>query len=172
MLTIENFSFEFPQKDLYHNISFTLEAGDHAAFIGSSGSGKSTLIDIIMRPDDYMYEGKLERAPECRIGYVSQFSELTPDTTSTVFEYIAAPFLTLQNKIEDLCVEMGTAEDIEPLLLAYQEALDAFEAIGGDNYESLILKKLNLAELSAQEKLVVSKLSGGEFKLKIGRAHV
>ena len=31
---------------------------------------------------------------------------------------------------------METSSDIEALLEKYQEALDAFEAIGGDNYEN------------------------------------
>ena len=50
MIKIENLSYGFPQKELYHQISFTLEEGQHCAFIGVSGSGKSTLIDLIMDP--------------------------------------------------------------------------------------------------------------------------
>ena len=63
MIKVENLSFSFPQKDLYKNISFTLEEGQHCAFIGTSGSGKSTLIDIIMDPERYMFDGKLEIDP-------------------------------------------------------------------------------------------------------------
>ena len=48
MIKVDNLSYSFPQKDLYNNISFTIEEGQHCAFIGASGSGKSTLIDIIM----------------------------------------------------------------------------------------------------------------------------
>ena len=60
MLKIENLSYSFPQKNLYNNISFTLEEGQHCAFIGTNGSGKSTLIDIIMDPEKYMFDGSLE----------------------------------------------------------------------------------------------------------------
>jgi ATP-binding cassette subfamily F protein 3 len=74
MIKVENLSFSFPQKDLYHNISFTLEAGQHCAFIGTSGSGKSTIIDILMAPERYVFDGKLEIAPNLRMGYISQFS--------------------------------------------------------------------------------------------------
>lgn len=73
MIKIDNLSYSFPQKDLFNKISFTLEEGQHCALIGTSGSGKSTLIDIIMNPSKYMFDGKLEMAPNCRIGYVSQF---------------------------------------------------------------------------------------------------
>ena len=59
MIKFEKLSYSFPQRDLYNNVSFTLEEGQHCAFIGASGSGKSTLIDIIMDPEKYLFDGKL-----------------------------------------------------------------------------------------------------------------
>ncbi|MGB8452818.1 MAG: ATP-binding cassette domain-containing protein [Anaerocolumna sp.] len=165
MIKVDNLSYSFPQKDLYNKISFTLEDGQHCAFIGSSGSGKSTLINILMDPGRYMFDGKLEIAPDCRIGYVSQFSRLDKAKEITVFEYIGEEFIKLQNEITSICTEMGTSSDIDSLLEKYQQALDAFNAIGGDDFENNINKKLNLANLSKHEDLMVSKLSGGEFKL-------
>jgi ATP-binding cassette subfamily F protein 3 len=165
MIKVDNLSFSFPQKDLFNKISFTLEDGQHCAFIGTSGSGKSTLIDIIMDPERYMFDGTLEITPNSRIGYVSQFSQLDKTAETTVFEYIAEEFITLQNEITSICTEMETSSDIDSLLEKYQTTLDAFHAIGGDDFESNINRKLNLANLSKQENLMVSKLSGGEFKL-------
>lgn len=165
MIKIDNLSYSFPNKDLYNNISFTLEEGQHCAFIGASGSGKSTLIDIIMDPERYMFDGKLEMDQNCRIGYVSQFSQLEKTKETTVFEYIAEEFIKLQEKIASICTEMETSSDIETLLEQYQEALDAFDAIDGDDYESNINKKLNLANLNKHKDRMISELSGGEFKL-------
>ena len=165
MIKVDNLSYSFPQTDLYNNVSFTLEEGQHCAFIGASGSGKSTLIDIIMDPERYMFNGKLEMDPSCRIGYVSQFSQVDKIKETSVFQYIAEPFIKLQDEISSLCEKMGTSDDIETLLEKYQEALDAFEAIDGDNYESNINKKLNLANLSKHKDKMISELSGGEFKL-------
>ena len=165
MIKIDNLSYSFPQKDLYNKISFTLENGQHCAFIGSSGSGKSTLVDIIMDPEKYMFDGNLEIDPDCRIGYVSQFSQLEKAKETTVFEYIAEEFIKLQNDITSICSEMETSLDIDALLEKYQQALEAFDAIGGDDFESNINKKLNLANLIKLENLMVSELSGGEFKL-------
>lgn len=88
MIKVENLSYSFPKKDLYNNISFTLEEGQHCAFIGTSGSGKSTLLDIIMDPEQYMFDGKLEISSDCRIGFVTQFSQVDPTKDMTVFEYI------------------------------------------------------------------------------------
>ena len=165
MIKINNLSYSFPQKDLYNKVSFTLEEGQHCAFIGASGNGKSTLIDIIMDPERYMFDGKLEIDPNCRIGYVSQFSQLDKTKDITVFEYIAQEFIRLQNEIEDICTQMETSSDIEALLEKYQEVLDAFDAIDGDNFENNITKKLNLANLNKHKDRMISELSGGEFKL-------
>lgn len=165
MIKVDNLSFSFPQKELYKNISFTLEEAQHCAFIGTSGSGKSTLTDILIDPERYLFEGKLDIEPDCRIGYVSQFSQLDNSKETTVFEYIGEEFIKLQNEINAVLTEMETSTDIEPLLEKYQLALDAFELIDGDDFESNINKKLNLANLMKLKELKVSDLSGGEFKL-------
>ncbi|MGO4184343.1 ABC-F family ATP-binding cassette domain-containing protein, partial [Paenibacillus sp. TAF43_2] len=165
MIKVDNLSFSFPQKELYNNISFTLEEAQHCAFIGTSGSGKSTLIDILMDPERYLFEGKLEIDPTCKIGYVSQFSQLDKTKETTVFEYIGEKFIKIQNEITSICTEMETSADIDSLLEQYQFALDAFDAIGGDDFESNINKKLNQANLMKLKDVRVSDLSGGEFKL-------
>lgn len=165
MIKVENLSFSFPNKELYNNISFTIEEAQHCAFIGTSGSGKSTLIDILMDPERYLFDGQLEIDPDCTIGYVSQFSELDNAKETTVFEYIGERFIKLQKEIETICAEMETSSDIEPLLEKYQFALDALDAMGGEDFESNIHKQLNLANLMKRRDLKVSDLSGGEFKL-------
>ena len=165
MIKFDKVSYSFPQKDLYTDVSFTIEEGQHCAFIGASGSGKSTLIDIIMDPEKYVFDGNVEMDPSLKIGYVSQFSQRDKDKETTVFEYIAEEFIKLENEIATLCAEMGTSDDIETLLEKYQEALDAFDAIDGDNYENNINKKLNAANLTTHRDRMISELSGGEFKL-------
>ncbi|KFX54636.1 ABC-F family ATP-binding cassette domain-containing protein [Clostridium botulinum] len=165
MIKVDNLSYSFPQKDLYNNISFTLEDGEHCAFIGTNGSGKSTLIDILMDPEEYLFDGTLEISPNCRIGHVSQFSQLDKIKEITVFEYIAEEFIKLQNEITSICTEMETSSDIDTLLEKYQQALDAFDSINGDDFENTINKKLNLTNLINYKDLMVSELSGGEFKL-------
>ena len=165
MIKVDNLSYGFPQKDLYNKISFALEDGQHCAFIGASGSGKSTLVDIIMDPERYMYDGKLEIDPQCRIGYISQFLQVNKNNQTTVFDYIAERFLKLQAEIDKICTEMETSSEIETLLEKYQQVLDDFEAIDGHDYVSNINKKLNLAGLYKHKDLGISELSGGEFKL-------
>ncbi len=165
MIKVDNLSYSFPKKDLYNNISFTIEEGQHCAFIGASGSGKSTLIDIIIDPEKYMFDGNLEIDSNIKIGYVSQFSQLDKPKETTVFEYIAEEFIRLEKEIASICTQMETSTDIETLLEKYQEALDAFDAIDGDDFESNINRKLNISNLSKHKDKMISELSGGEFKL-------
>lgn len=165
MIRANNLTYSFPQKDLYNKVSFTLEDGRHCAFIGTNGTGKSTLTDMLMNPDDYMFEGKLELEPGCRIGYVSQSIEGKEDVSQTVFGYISQCFVNLQKEIDDICAKMEMAEELEEWMERYQNAWDRFCAIDGDHYESNIKKQLKLAGLEKLERAELSTLSGGEWKL-------
>lgn len=165
MLKIENLSYGYPQKDLFNKISFTLESGQHCAFIGTSGSGKSTLIKLIMDPENYMFDGLMETDTSARIAYISQFPSHERFDEITVFEYIAESHHRLEHKLDEIGTLMASATDIDPLLEKYQEVSDAFEAIGGHDYESIIMKTLNLADLGKLKDMPLAKISGGEFKL-------
>ena len=67
MIKFDKVSYSFPQKDLYTDVSFTIEEGQHCAFIGASCSGKSTLIDIIMDPEKYVFDGNVEMEPNLKM---------------------------------------------------------------------------------------------------------
>ncbi|WP_066222672.1 ABC transporter ATP-binding protein [Formosa haliotis] len=47
MLQVQNISFGYDTKTVLHNISFSVEPGQHVSIIGESGSGKSTLIKLL-----------------------------------------------------------------------------------------------------------------------------
>lgn len=165
MIKVNDLSYWFSEKDLYNKISFTIEENQHCAFIGISGTGKSTLIELIMNPDSYMFDGSIEIDSNCKIGYVSQFPQLDETNDITIFNYIGDKYIELQNELELICTEMETSLEIENLLEKYQQTSDAFDAIGGNNFEMEINKKLNLANLIQRKDTNVSDLSGGEFKL-------
>ena len=165
MIKAEKLSYSFPQKDLYNKISFTLEDDVHCAFIGTNGTGKSTLVDMILRPDEYLYDGKLIVDVPGRIGYVSQFYSSDEEKEVTVFDYLSEEFVRLQNKINQICDEMAAVEDFDEVMERYQTAMDEFQAVDGDFYESNIRKQLKLANLSDYENQLLTNLSGGEFKL-------
>ncbi len=165
MIQVENLSYSFPTKELYKKVSFTLEDGQHCAFIGSNGTGKTTLVDMIIDPEKYLYDGKIIKSDECRIGYVNQFSKSEKDQEKTVFEYLSEKFVENQMETAKVCEEMAVAEDLEPVFARYQELMDLFTAMDGDNYESNIKKQLYLVGMTSHEHTEISALSGGEYKL-------
>ena len=165
MIQVEKLSYEFPTKELFKNISFSLEEGQHCAFIGSNGTGKTTLVNMIMEPEEYLFDGKIIKSEECRIGYVNQFSKKEKEQEKTVFEFLSEKFVENQNETASVCDEMATAENLEEVFERYQKLLDLFQAMDGDNYEGNIKKQLHLVGMDSYENLEISKLSGGEFKL-------
>lgn len=165
MIKVRDLSYSYPQKDLYKNVSFTIEDDVHCALIGTNGTGKSTLLDLLMHRDEYLYDGKIKIDNTDRIGYVRQFSQLDPKEDVTVFQYISEEFVKHERKIIDFCRAMETAKELETIFQDYQKELDEWNAIDGDFYESNIKKQLKLAGLQKLEEQKINSLSGGEFKL-------
>ncbi|MBR6584727.1 MAG: ABC-F family ATP-binding cassette domain-containing protein, partial [Firmicutes bacterium] len=165
MIQVEKLSYGFPAKELYKDISFTIEAGQHCALIGANGTGKSTLVDMVMDPEKYLYDGKISRAPECRIGYASQFSIRDKNQDRTVFEFLNQRFVEVQEQIAKVCEEMATAEDMDEVFGRYQALLDLNEAMDGDNSENKIHKQLYVAGMTELAETQMADVSGGEYKV-------
>ena len=165
MIQVEKLTYSFPEKELYNNVSFTIEDGAHCAFIGSNGTGKTTLIQMLMEPDEWLYKGKIIKKNVGRCGYVSQFFKTSKENTMTVFEYLSQYFVELQQKNEELCAEMATSDNLDEVFERYQKVLDEIDAVDGNNYESNIGKQLKLAGMKSMEHMELGKLSGGEYKL-------
>ncbi len=94
-LLFDKVSFSYPgaQEKVLHNISFSANAGETLAIIGSTGSGKSTLVNLIPRFYD-VCDGKIEiNGTDIRdysqadlhdkIGYVSQKAVLFSGTIAS-----------------------------------------------------------------------------------------
>ena len=173
MIQVEKLSYGFPQKELYEDISFSLEAGQHCALIGSNGCGKSTLVDMIIDPEKYLYDGKIIKDESCRIGYASQFSIRDKVQDVTVFDFLAKRFFDVQADIAAVCEEMGSeevaadesGEKMAAAFERYQVLLDLNEAMDGDNFESNIHKQLFIAGMTDLADVTVAQISGGEYKL-------
>ena len=165
MVNAEKLTFGFSSTLLFQNISFTLEENRHCALIGSNGSGKTTLVNLIRKPENYIFDGKLTLDGVGRVGYVSQFAIREGDQSVTVYDYLCQDFIALEQAIGDVCMQMESAEDMDAVMERYQQLLDESDAMDADNYELNIRRQLQLAELEEKEALELEKLSGGELKL-------
>ena len=165
MINAEKLTFGFNSTLLFQNISFHLQKDSHCVLIGSNGTGKTTLVNLIREPENYIFDGKLTLDGVGRIGYVSQFAIREGDQSVTVYDYLCQDFLALEQAINDVCVQMESADDIDALMERYQILLDESDAMDADNYEVNIRRQLKLAELEDKASLELEKLSGGELKL-------
>lgn len=165
MIKVEKLSYAFPEKDLYKEVSFTIEDGQHCVLIGSNGTGKTTLVDILLHDEKYLYDGKITRDVEGRFGYTSQFDRAEKEQNMSVFEFLAEDFVKLQQDMEEVCRQMENAECLDALMERYQQILDESMSMDADNYETNIRKELKVAGLQNLEELQLSAISGGEYKL-------
>ena len=92
MIHGEKLTFGYADKYLYKDISFTLPDNRHCVLIGSNGSGKTTLVDLIRRPDAFLFDGKLQLENTGRIGYASQFASRDKQVDLSVTEYLSQDF--------------------------------------------------------------------------------
>lgn len=165
MIRVEELSYGVPAKELYKEISFTIEAGKHCALIGVNGTGKTTLANMLIDPEEYLFDGKIIKDESCRIGYANQFSLSDKDQECTVVEYLSERFLKVQQDIAAVCEEMATTDDMDSVLEKYQNLLDLNESMDGDNYESNIYKQLYTAGMLDVKERQINQLSGGEYKV-------
>lgn len=71
---IQNVSLMIDGKTIFSNIGFTIEQGDRIALCGQNGSGKTSLIKLILG-ESGDYRGKITKAPDLKISYVSQSAD-------------------------------------------------------------------------------------------------
>ena len=122
MIKAEKLTFGFNSTLLFQNIAFSLEENCHCALIGSNGTGKTTLTNLIREPQHYIFDGKLKLEGVGRIGYVSQFAIREGDQSVTVFDYLCQDFLELEQAINDVCLEMESAEDMDAVMAPEKKA--------------------------------------------------
>ncbi len=91
LISFQNVSLRFDNKDILHNLNFDVEAGETLVLLGRSGSGKTTalkMVNALLRPTagEVFVEGKRTTDWDLirlrrRIGYVIQDAGLFPHFT-------------------------------------------------------------------------------------------
>lgn len=87
LISLENISVSFGQRQVLSNISLSLEPGRILTLLGPNGAGKSTLVRVVLgliQPAS----GTLKRTDALRIGYVPQKLHLDPTLPLTVERFL------------------------------------------------------------------------------------
>lgn len=150
-----SFAYANAEEKVLSDISFTAQAGETTAFIGSTGSGKSTLINLVPRFYEAT-EGKIEvngievgkyaqKDLMRRIGYVPQRGVLFAGTVKSNIMF-GAPNLT-EKQMHEVARIAQAAEFIEKLDKKY----DAHIAQGGSNVSGGQKQRLSIARAIAKD---------------------
>ncbi len=97
LIRLDEVSKRFDRRQVLRKVFFRLEKGDRVGLVGNNGSGKTTVLRMILGREEPS-EGQIDKENELRIGYFSQFSELSGDVS---IEHVLADLLASIKATED-----------------------------------------------------------------------
>jgi ABC transport system ATP-binding/permease protein len=163
MLTVDNVSKTYGEKQLFNQISFTIAEKERVGLIGVNGTGKSSLLKIVAgvdTPDN----GKIIAGKDYAISYLDQQPEFVTDRT--VLEQVfqgESPMLKLLRAYENVLLELTHFphnEKRQEELFELQKQMDALNAWDTSTNAKSILMKLGIEDFEKK----VGELSGGQKK--------
>lgn len=163
MISVENVTKTYGEKELFNDISFTIAEKERAGLIGVNGTRKSSLLKVIAGVD-LPDSGEIVTPRDYTISYSAQQPELNYDLT--VLEQVFAgdaPILVLQREYEQALLELSMHpedSDIQQNLFELQKRMDTLDAWEVNTDAKTILTKLGIEEFSKK----IGELSGGQKK--------
>jgi ATP-binding cassette subfamily F protein uup len=157
LLSAENISKSYSEKQLLNNISLGINEGDKIGLIGVNGTGKSTFLKILSGVE-YPDDGRVITGNSVKIEYLSQNPIF--DTEATVLEQIFSgdtPVMRLLREYEEAL--QNPNEDSEKVIKLTHK-MDSMNAWSIESEAKTILTKLGVSDFSAR----VGSLSGGQRK--------
>lgn len=142
-LVVDKIAKAFGIHEIFKNVSFIIEKGEHVGLVGVNGSGKTTLLRCLLQPD-LIDAGAIKFEPGTGVGYVQQgFTEIH----GTIWQFMseACPEITaLRQKLASLeqAADSLDGEALEECLEEYARVTKRYEFIDGYNFENRIKRVL------------------------------
>ena len=144
MVDLKRISYETGNRELFRNVSFTINAGDKIGLVGPNGVGKTTLLKII-NGDLKPTFGNVILSGE-KIGILPQ--NLNKWLDKTVYSFIEEVTGVKSAREEFAAQCERLAQDTsENTLLNYNKALEQYEKFEFANFDATIKKALSRATL-------------------------
>ena len=144
MVDLKRISYETGNRELFRNVSFTINAGDKIGLVGPNGVGKTTLLKII-NGDLKPTFGNVILSGE-KIGILPQ--NLNKWLGKTVYSFIEEVTGVKSAREEFAAQCERLAQDTsENTLLNYNKALEQYEKFEVANFDATIKKALSRATL-------------------------
>lgn len=172
----ENLKKEWNGKTIFENVDLAVHEEERVALIGANGVGKTTLFHCLtgkISPDD----GAIDRRwPVSHWGIVEQ-QDVVPDETTMEEWFFSADLkrFSLKRELKRLEGALTSAShDLEALLQQYSDVQEAYQALGGYEWEEEVKGLLGRFGFSQDLwKCSYDQLSGGQkTRLKLARALV
>nr|WP_263325996.1 ABC-F family ATP-binding cassette domain-containing protein [Neobacillus sp. Marseille-Q6967] len=163
MLTVENVSKTYGEKQLFNELSFTITEKERVGLIGINGTGKSSLLKIIAGID-VPDSGKIITGKDYTIAFLDQQPDL--DLDKTVLEQVYhgdAPILRLMRDYEKTLIKLNEAPEetkVQEELFQLQKQMDALNAWDASTNAKSILMKLGIEDFTKR----IGEMSGGQKK--------
>jgi ATP-binding cassette subfamily F protein 3 len=165
LLTFTKLEKSYGARDVFLNLSGSIEQGARIGLIGPNGVGKTTFIKALLGVDAAT-AGDVHRARGLRVGYLSQ-TELGGSgipANHTLWAEMQLAFTAIQQLAARLAALAAELHQGDPAILAEYGALQLeFEQMGGYDYEIRMEQTLRgLGFLPQHHHLPLNKLSGGQ----------
>lgn len=142
-LVVDGLAKAFGIKEIFKNISFQIEKGEHIGLVGVNGSGKTTLVRCLLDPA-YADSGVIKFEAGTSVGYVEQGFT---DIHGTIWEFMLGAnqeILDLREKLNELEEKSGSLSGtaLDEILEEYARVTKRYEHMDGYHYEALIKRVL------------------------------
>ncbi len=153
----------FGDKQLYHNLSFTVQAGEKVGLIGRNGTGKSTLLNMITG-DDTDYQGDITIKRNTVV--IASRQEHHGHEDKTVLNYIQGDLPEFAELHHIIATYPETMGDNPTKMQRYSDALERFSQLNYFQIEDELSQALAAYQLPP-EKLdsPLKELSGGQKRM-------
>lgn len=163
-LVVDNIAKSFGIQEIFKNVSFMVDKGEHLGLVGVNGSGKTTLLRCLLEPE-WIDGGVIRFEPGLRVGYVQQgFTNIC----GSIWQFMvnSCPEVNqLRDRLAQLEAKSEELEDValEECLEEYGRVMKRYEFIDGYNYENRIKRVLiGLGYTEPWWQQEASTLSGGQ----------
>ncbi|HPV88352.1 MAG TPA: ATP-binding cassette domain-containing protein, partial [Bacteroidales bacterium] len=138
MISVSNIHVSFAHRELFSDVSFTVNRRDRIALVGKNGAGKSTLLRIIAGLQEAT-SGNVVHSADIRIGYLPQ--QMEHDKGKSVLEET----LTVFSHVNRLCKHMDKiatnlarrtdydSEAYHKMMVEFNEVSDRYHILSTDN---------------------------------------
>lgn len=161
-LAVEKLSKNFPEHQLFDDLTFGLDRGDKVALIANNGAGKSTLIRILSGTD-VPDSGTVKFKDGIRVGILEQDPTFNPTlTVNQLIDEVHAEVKEVIRHYERVLEKQSTqstSEDLEALEKATSQ-MDLLQAWDYDRALKIYLSRFGIHDREA----IVGDLSGGQRK--------